>query len=295
MDIRTITALIALRGLVLTGCPAEEPGGGDDDDDDSANPGDDDDDDDVIGDDDDFWGGDTEGTVSLMYANASGMDFGVTFTATFNTIVTPATPGYLTNVPVGMDDCALTHFPQDELLGGDPGEYVSESAGTINLSGGGISLDVEPQSQQGTIGYNETLPTGQFQFSTDYAVTAAGDEFPGFSGTLPMTSMPTLVTPEPEGFFQIAGGDFPIEWTGYDGSDAAIIMTFVDEFQDGAVIICIVNNDGSFTVPGNLIDQFPTGSGSLMVEQYTWETISAGGRNVALLAGAGVMATGMTP
>ncbi len=292
MDIRNITVLLAILGLALSGCPADEPGGGggDDDDDDSANPGDDDD---FIGDDDDFHA-ETEGTVSLMYSNANGMDFGVNFGAGFNTIVTPATPGYMTNLPVGMDDCALTHFTQEELLGGDPGEYISESAGTITLSGGGINLDIEPQNQQGTIVYAEMFPTNQFQFSTDYSVTAAGDEFPAFSGTLPMTSQLTLVTPEPQGMFQLPGGDFLIEWSGYDGSDAAIIMTFVDQDQNGAAIFCIVNNDGSFTVPGNLIDQFPAGSGSMMVEQYTWEHISAGGRTVALLGGAGVMAAGLS-
>jgi len=290
--IRNRLILVSVLGFALVGCPAPESGGGGDDDD-SANPGDDDDF--FPDDDDDDMNAETDGTVSLMYSEAGGMDFGVNFAATFNTVVTPATPGYMTNIPVGMDDCAITHFTQDELMGGDPGEYVSESAGTISLSGAGISVDIDPQNQDGVIGYAQQFPTGQFDFGVDYAVSAAGDEFPAFSGTLQMTAQPALVTPEAQGMFQVLGGDFPVEWAGYDGSEAGIFMTFMGQDQNGAVILCIINNDGAFTIPGNLVDQLPSGSGSLMVEQYNWSQTTAGGRTVAIMAGAGVIASGVVP
>lgn len=291
MDIRTYTTLIAILGFVLVGCPADEPGGGDDDDDDSANPGDDDD---VFGDDDDM-AGDTDGTVSLMQTTTGSMDLGVIFSATFATIVTPAEPGYVTNMPAGQDDCAITFFTAEELTGGDHGEYLYESAGTLTLAGGGISLDVVPEDQGGVLTYSDQLPTGQFTFGVDYGVTASGDVFPAFSGVLEMTDQIVLTQPDPQGMVQLGAGDLPVEWSGFDGSEAAIFMTFVDENTDGAVIVCTVQNDGAFTVPGSFMDQLPTGSGSILLEQYNWTQTDAGGRTVSLVAGSVAMATGMTP
>jgi hypothetical protein len=223
------------------------------------------------------------------------MDLGVNFSATFATTVTPATPGWEANVPAGLDDCAITFFTGEELNGGDHGEYLYESAGTLTLAGGGISLDIDPVDQGGVLSYVEGLPTGQFDFGIDYDVIATGGEFPAFSGVLEMTGQLELIEPDPQGMVQIPSGDFPVVWAGYDGSDAAVIMTFVDGNQDGAFIMCTVNNDGSFTVPGSLMSQLPTGSGSLMVEQYNWTQSDAGGRTVSLVAGSAVMATGMVP
>ncbi len=281
--------------LLLAGCvPLRDRVG---DDDDSAI-GDDDtaaDDDDAVGDDDDMWSGETEGTLTLMYSDTGGYGTGAYLSASFADVITPATPGYITEIPAGLDDCAISFFTSEELTGTDPGEYDYQSAGTLAISGGGYSTTIDPVEHEGELTYFAQIPDAEFTFGIDWEVTAPGDDFPGFSATLPMTDRLGLVEPSYTGaFFELPAGDFPVAWSGHDSSDAAVLLTFVDGNTAGAIIICLVNNDGSFTVPGSLIDQLPAqGSGSLVLEQYNYSSTTVGGRSLSLVAGSAVMATGM--
>ncbi|MAE29952.1 MAG: hypothetical protein CMJ87_13370 [Planctomycetes bacterium] len=95
--------------------------------------------------------------------------------------------------------------------------------------------------------------------------------------------------------FPILDGALDVEWSGADGSDAALFLTLTGEDETGAVVICIVANDGSFSIPANLIDQLPTGTGTLLVEQYNWTETTVGGRSLALFAGSAGMGLGMKP
>lgn len=69
----------------------------------------------------------------------------------------------------------------------------------------------------------------------------------------------------------------------------------IGEDEEGAVIICIVHNDGSFATPANLVDQLPRGTGTLLVEQYHWTETTVGGRALALFAGSAAMGLGIKP
>ena len=286
--------LLCLLACLAIGCPTN-PYGGDDDDDDDAS-GDDDTGDDDTGDDDDmFSGAETDGSLGLMFSETGNMTFGLV-SGSFADIVTPATPGYETEIPVGVDACALTPFTMDELQGGDEGEYEYQSAGTISVDGGELSLELEPQDLEGVLSYQQTIPEAQFTFGIDYDVSATGDEFPAFSGILPMTDRLQITSPDVgEGMFPILDGDLAVEWSGADGSDAGLFLTMTGENEEGAVIICIVANDGSFAIPAPLIDQLPRGTGTLLVEQYTWTETTVGGRSLALFAGSAAMGLGIKP
>ena len=290
--------LLCLLVSLALGCPFGPPVGDDDDDDDSAGDDDDDDDatgDDDTGDDDDMFSGGTDGSLGLMFTHTANAGFGVV-SGTFANIITPATPGYETEIPVGMDSCALTPFTMDELQGGDPGEYEYQSAGTITVDGGGLSLELEPEDLDGTLTYQQTLIEAQLTFGIDYDVSASGGEFPAFTGVLPMTDRLTITTPDlGGGMFPILDGPLDVEWSGADGSDAALFLTLTGEDKIGAVVVCIVTNDGSFSIPANVIDQLPSGTGTLLVEQYNWTETTVQGRSLALFAGSAGMGLGMKP
>ncbi len=289
--------LLCTLAWLCAGCPTNPYGGGDDDDDDDDDiSGDDDTGDDDVGDDDDmFSGAPTDGSLGLMFSETANMAFGVV-SGTFAEIITPATPGYETEIPTGTDSCALTPFTLDELQGGDEGEYVYQSAGTISIEGGGLSLEIEPGDVDGVLSYQQTLLEEQVVFGVDYDVIATGGDFPAFSGVLPMTERLRITSPDiGEGMFPILEGDLDIEWSGSDGSDAGLFLTLTGEDEVGAVIVCLVNNDGSFAIPGNLIDQLPRGTGTLLVEQYRWTETTVGGRSLALFAGSASMGLGIKP
>ena len=110
-----------------------------------------------------------------------------------------------------------------------------------------------------------------------------------------VTARLELTTPSPSGMHQHPGGAFPLEWIGYDGSEALVMLMAQGEAGDGGTIYCLPDNDGSFTIPGNLVDQLPSGTFSMIVQQYNWDIVDAGGRAVGLLAGVGVSAAGFMP
>ena len=304
---RLLTILFASSALLWFGCPAEDHSWSDDDgdsasgDDDTATPDDDVSDDDAGDDDagDDDTGIDpgdqTDGMVSMTYVAAAGGPSHILFSASFMEIITPATSGVSLEIPTGEDQCTVVLYDYEDLYGGDPGEFTYEAAGTISLTGNGLSYEVEAQFDAGAITYTQDIPFNQFTFGASYDVSVPGDEFPGFSATLVMPSLMELT--EPAGAsFQLLDGDFEVVWSGGDGSDASLMVsTLAQDFQSGGIVYCLPSNDGSFAVPGNLVNQLPAGTASMVLQQYTWDLFDVSGRPVYALAGSGVMATGNRP
>ena len=283
---RFLLVVLAALGIGLTGCPEGAPGPDDDD-----NGGDDD----VSDDDDDGADGLTDGSVSLVYVDSVGVALGVNFSATFHEIVTPPEMGYDLDPPTQEDDCGLFTFTLDELMNADPGELVYESAGTITLTGpGGLSVDLEPEDIDGTLTYQLQVPEAQFTFGEDYGMDVAGDEFPGFSTTLEMTEKLVLLEPATQtGMFDWTDGALDVAWTGTDGAEALISLTSMDEQENGAMVMCMLANDGSFSVPANVMSQLPGPTVALLIQHYNSETMNVGGRSVMVMAGAGASVAGM--
>jgi len=295
------TIVFASLSILWLGCPAADHGWTDDDDDDSASgdddTGDDDTSDDDVGDDDTGVepGDETDGSISLTYTSTGGAPTHVSFAAMFMDIITPATAGVPLEIPTAEDQCTIVLYEYADMIGGDPGEYTYQTAGTLHLSGNGLSFDIDPQAAGGTVTYLQDIPFAQFTFGADYDVVVPGDEFPGFSATLQMPALLELT--EPAGAtFQLLDGEFAVEWSGGDGSGTSLMLTtLTQDFQDGGIIYCLPANDGSFAVPANLVAQLPAGTASLLVQQFNWELIDASGRPVYLLAGTAAMATGFRP
>jgi len=303
--VRYLIPLFAAFALLWLGCPAEDHTWSDDDDDSSSGDDDvsDDDasDDDVSDDDagDDDTGiepGDqTDGMISMTYVASGGGPGHILFSATFLDIVTPSTSGVELEIPAGPDQCTLVLYDYEDLYGGDPGEFTYQTAGTISLSGNGLDYDIDWQNDGGAINYMLDIPFNGFTFGASYEVTVPGDEFPGFTTTLQMPAVMELT--EPAGAsFQLLDGDFTVEWLGGDGSDSSLMVsTLAQDFQTGGIIYCLPANDGSFAIPGSMVNQLPAGTASLVLQQYTWDLFDVSGRPVYALAGSGAMASGVRP
>ncbi len=54
-----------------------------------------------------------------------------------------------------------------------------------------------------------------------------------------------------------------MSWTGSSSVPATIMITTVDTASNYGSITCRVADDGSFTVPGSLIAQLPSGNGTI--------------------------------
>ena len=278
---------VAVLGFlfILVGCPS------DDDDDDVS--GDDDTGDDDTGD-DDTGDDDTapdhyDGYVAITYHQDPDEALGSGFNAWFKDVIVPGT-GELDNyeLPDGIDECTVTVFNMQDLII-DPGEFVYQSAGTLTLSGPGVSFTLEPKGDpDSNIYYSQLMDVDdELIFEADYDVAATGAEFPGFDlpGVLRMPGRIQLTSPSIQEVVHVDGG-LELSWTGGDSTPLRLFLTTVDPVTyDTAMVLCEVADDGSFTVPANVTEQMPVGEGYFLFTQFRESYVEVDGRWILFKGG----------
>ena len=295
MNLHHLALSLILSLSLLPGCP-----GSDDDDswsdDDSAG-----DDDDAVGDDDDVSDDDdatvpasTDGNVSVtLYRMPDGMGGvmeGGNFSAMFFEEIVAPTGGVEHTMPTGPEDCQITLYTDQELHSGTQGQYAYFSAGELTVDGPNGSFVVQPMG--GTVvTYQHVMQLGaDLVPGGTYDVDAAGAEFPSFQASIDLPDDLDLHSPAVTQTLQIDGA-VDVQWS--TGSDATVYISVSStDGQDYGYIYCEAANDGSFTVPANLIDQMPAGTANLSVTQAQWDYVEVDGYWVYLFGAVYVTASG---
>lgn len=235
---------------------------------------------------DERWWEETEGSVSLLHMQMPGFGNSVGFQAAFADIVVPAADDVYPQTPSEPDQCATAQYTLDDVENMDLGEYVDQSAGSIALSGQGLSVDLEPALEDGQLAYRADFEEGEITYGTDYEVSATGEDFPAFSGVLETTEPIEVVSLDG---YDTLDGDVSILWEGTDGAHAYVVLAVVTAEFDARGIVCTVENDGSFTIPGALVAELPQGSPSLMLQQFNYRRQEVEGRSLGFTAGSLLM------
>jgi hypothetical protein len=299
--------------LLLAGCPeyGDDFGSDDDDaadDDDTAASDDDtaDDDtaeqpdDDTAGDDDSAEPGEeVDGALSLQYAevpdHVGGMITHLTFSANFTEELVPGSGGVSFNAPEAVDECALTRYSWDDLQGGVPPDLEYQSAGTLTLTGTQGTFEIEPNAHGGITTYGlELTPGTDIDSGSSWDIAATGDAYPAFDypAGLDLAGAVHLDSPTVTEYFEVTG-ELDLQWSGGTLPHVTIeIVDWVQEDDDNVYVHCWVHNDGSFTVPLELMDEFPADDIYLQLSQPTYEIRPAGDRWVGVGTGASAVSTG---
>jgi len=239
---------------------------------------------------DERWWEETEGGVALLHVQMPGFGSSVAFQARFADIVTPAADDVYPQAPQDPDECATAQYTLEDVQNMDPGEYIEQSAGTITVDGEGLSLDLEPTMEDGQLVYYAELEENEVTYGGVYEVAAKGDEFPAFSGVLETTELIDLVSLDG---FDTLDGDVSIQWEGNDGAHAFVTLVSMTEEYDAGGIVCSVENDGDFTIPGELVADLPDGNPSFLLQQYNFRRQEVDGRSLGFMAGSAVMYLGL--
>ena len=190
---------------------------------------------------------------------------GAGFNAGFSDEITrgiPSTGGVKFNSPGAPDSCAVTVWDaaDTETQGGSPGESNPLHAGVLTLTSPTWSIDIEVDWHSGEFHYNaEFDPQWQIHFETYYEVSATGGTFPAFHSTeeLLVPDPIHLLSPDPDTGFEVSDEDFVIEWVG--GSAEELHLEFHnqgDHEYNNVGVQCRPLNDGSFTIPGEIVALF---------------------------------------
>lgn len=211
----------------------------------------------------------------------------------------PGTGGLEWNHPEEPDSCAATIWDADDrrVTGGTDGQTDPLHAGTITLSSPSWSVDLEPEWNRGFFHYGlELNPDYEVHFETYYELEATGATFPGFDSTaeLLVPAPLHLLSPAPSDDFEVSDEDFTIEWVG--GSFEELWL----EFHNGGgleynnvQINCRPLNDGSFTIPGELLDLFePQDQLVILLSQPRNVSLVVGEHSIDVGSAASVQASG---
>ena len=152
-----------------------------------------------------------------------------------------------------------------------PVPLVYRDVGSTVTMSGPTTVFLARAFNQGTIYYAPTP-----QPLAPEAVTAGGVYDVSWSGGPGLSAgsiTDAIVVPQPVVMTQptflstpMLSGALNVAWNGSTGSDSMwIYVTTVVDANNYATARCLVNDDGSFTVPSNIIAQLPSGSGNIGV------------------------------
>ncbi|MDP7110377.1 MAG: hypothetical protein QGH45_00365, partial [Myxococcota bacterium] len=214
-------------------------------------------------------------------------------------IVEEGVSGVEYEFPDVIDDCVLTLYDDDEAHSGSAAVWNHQSAGSLSIVGGELDLTVTPTVGGDTIVYQQQIGPADLAVATTYDVSAAGDDFPAFDAPagIDMPEPIHLTAPALELPFE-ADGDLEVTWSGGDIGSLLVYISSTDSSVDPSqhgFLICEVTGDGHFTMPGDLIDQLPSGYASLVLTQSRTTYPEVEGRWIALTGNVNSSATGTIP
>jgi hypothetical protein len=184
-----------------------------------------------------------------------------------------------TSGPCTLDDCTV---PDTQ----DGGMLVSESAGTVTLSGGNLGSPL-------MLGYSSTeqyrpplIGSALFDAGATFGVSAAGAAFPAFSGqSAPAPGAITITAPAvtmgmfgPTYVFDPAA---PLTW-GWTGGMAGDSVSFTFVNADVIITCSFDAVGGTGTIPASVVAQLPTMTSSIEIYSVSSAVIDAGGQGVLL-------------
>jgi hypothetical protein len=286
--------------LLLCGCPTDiggfTDGEGPDDDDDTS--GDDDDDGEALG---------PGGYFGVWYWEQPPTDDDddyqavAGFSASFDDTIVASIPGEggIDWASPETEECVVTTWDADDTIvtGGVPGEYEEMDAGVLTLSSPSWSVDLVAWDHVGPSQYYfELNPDYDVHFEAFYEVSCQGADFPAFESVaeLLVPAALHLTSPLPSETFEVSDEDFVVTWDGGSLDEIWIEFHASDEFEyDNVQINCVADNDGSFTIPADLVTQLPQGELLVLaLQQPRTETLVVGDIEVDVGSGASAQASG---
>lgn len=167
--------------------------------------------------------------------------------------------------PTGTDDCGLARTTRSGLATDDKLVWLDPGAVTLDTPDGATSMDRQPGGFVLNWGLDLTkVIVSDEEFS--YGLDVAGSAGTGKWGPFDAIDLPDLVTlpsrlevtsPSPLGpGVELSRKDTALEWTGT--SDGLVAIRLAGSTPDHLFELqCTVTDDGSFTIPGDLIDLLP--------------------------------------
>ena len=250
------------------------------------------------------------GSVSILYwgrvpeTGAWPDGGGATLNARFWEEISPGIPGeggIEWNSPEGVDDCAATVWDaaDDEIIGGEDAVVEARSAGTMTVLSPSWELELDPAWENGDFQYNlEMNPEFSIGFEQYYEIEASGGSFAGFAARehLLVPDPIVLLKPSPDDLYDLTGAEpLELEWLGGEPNQD-IMVEFHNNPGDeeyNVSISCTVANDGSFTIPGELVDLFGNEDPIIVaLTQSNSARIVVGGFAVDFLGSVGITAAG---
>ena len=248
----------------------------------------------------------TAGSVGVFYwekpDDQGDLQAGAQFSASFWNVLQQGeagTGGVDIAAPQGVDECEITLWtPADaEVVGGVAELRQQLLAGPLSLTSPTWTVDLSPNANDGpTTYYFELNPDYAIHFEAPYAVEASGGQFPAFELTdvLALPAALTLTAPTTDTYFTLDGAGFDLSWTG--GREERLWIELGNESPTDEQLVqinCDVLNDGSFTVPAELMAQVPTGYElRLTLDQPVSDSFEVDGRSVGVGATSSAQALG---
>jgi hypothetical protein len=133
----------------------------------------------------------------------------------------------------------------------DDSSLPSFSAGTISVTGTAQDYDIIPSGSEPQIDYQESPEADAELFNTGdvLSISAAGATVPAFSG---MVATPAAIADQTQPATVSRSSALPLTWAA-GGSDQMLIYLTSEDDQSNALLACMTDDDGSFTVtPGAL-------------------------------------------
>lgn len=170
----------------------------------------------------------------------------------------------------GLDECVV-NTPQPAPTA-SPLQY-RDAGDTLTLSGP-ASLTLYRTLSSGSLVYvpspnppsaGSVVAGGQYDVSWSGGPDVGADTL---AGVLVVPDAVQITSPDISNLYTVGGGALSVSWTGAGSTGSSstwLMMTTVDPNNTGnwASALCVVNDDGSFTIPSGVVSQLPAGVGNM--------------------------------
>ncbi len=227
----------------------------------------------------DAEGGPATGSIAVVQNVTSSGAFGQVAVALDRHYASGATCARTTSGPCTVDDCTAVDAP-------DAGPSIDESAGTITLTGGALTMPLTLAF--GAMGQYRTalVPSAIFAAGDTFDVAAPGAQYPGFSGkSAPAPAAVVITAPG------VVDGGFgptyvfdptaPLAWSWMNGSPGASVAFTVVTSSPDLIITCTFDAaGGTGTIPQDVVARFPSTAADVLIASLSSALLPAGDQSV---------------